>query len=42
MAPVAQLVVRVGSTSGAQLAGSHVALPTKVPDWQVGSVPACE
>jgi hypothetical protein len=29
-----------GAVSAAHVAGSHVALPTKAPDWQAGSVPA--
>ena len=42
MGAVAQSLLTFGSASGAHVAGSHVALPTKVPDWQVGSLPACE
>ena len=40
-AAVPQSLLMNGAMSGAQLAGSHVAMPTKAPDWQVGSVPAC-
>ena len=38
---VPQSLLMNGAVSGAQVAGSHVAAPTKAPDWQVGSVPAC-
>jgi hypothetical protein len=39
VAAVAQSLLMNGAVSGAQLAGSHVASPTKAPDSQVGSVP---